>query len=122
MRSSRINRTENQLLKLPNRSTGEMTKPPSKISAKKSNLRLTLVIYLQMLANARTRLKLAQELGYAEDDEEYEQLNTEIKNLEKQLKADEDTQNAFEKLKTRIAAFFKRISNFKRVSKKEVKS
>ncbi|MFP4414679.1 YfdX family protein, partial [Coleofasciculus sp.] len=77
---------------------------------------------MQMLANARTRLKLAQELGYAEDDQEYEQLNTEIKNLEQQLKADEDTKNAFEKLKTRIAAFFKRISNFKRISKKEVKS
>lgn len=74
---------------------------------------------IQMLADARERLKLAQELGYAEDDEEYEQLNTELKNLEKQLKANEDAKNAFEKLKTRISAFFKRISNFKRTSKKE---
>jgi len=64
----------------------------------------------QLLADAQAKLKLAQELGYAETDPEYDQLKTELKNLDKQLKANENTHNAFEKLKTKIGSFFMRIS------------
>ena len=71
---------------------------------------------MQLLADARTQLKLSQDLGYAEADAEYEELKTELKNLEKQLKADENTQNAFAKLKTKINGFFQRISKGKKRS------
>ena len=69
---------------------------------------------MQLLADARTQLKLSQELGYAKADGEYKELKTELKNLEKQLKVGGNTHNAFEKLKTKIAGFFQRISKAKK--------
>ncbi|RMF21861.1 MAG: hypothetical protein D6756_11695 [Cyanobacteria bacterium J083] len=65
---------------------------------------------LQLLAEAQTQLHLSQELGYAEADAEYEELKSELKNLEKQLKSGENSQNAFAKLKNNLTGFFKRIS------------
>ncbi|MDJ0571401.1 MAG: hypothetical protein QNJ53_20455 [Pleurocapsa sp. MO_192.B19] len=69
---------------------------------------------MQLLADARTQLKLSQELGYAKADAEYKELKTELKNLEKQLKAGGNTDNAFEKLQTKIAGFFQRLSQAKK--------
>lgn len=69
---------------------------------------------MQLLADARTQLKLSQELGYAEADVEYDELKTELKNLEKQLKAGEHKHHAFRELKTKVAGFFQRISKAKK--------
>ena len=69
---------------------------------------------MQLLADARTQLKLSQDLGYAEGDAEYKELKTELKNLDKQLKANENTQNAFTSLKTKVAGFLERISQGKK--------
>ena len=69
---------------------------------------------MQLLAGARSQLKLSQDLGYAEGDSEYEELRIELKNLEKQLKTNENTKNAFAKLKTKITSFFQRISKNKK--------
>ncbi len=69
---------------------------------------------MQLLADARTQIKLSQELGYAEADVEYDELKTELRNLEKQLKAGENTHHTFRELKTKLANFFRRISQGKK--------
>lgn len=69
---------------------------------------------LQLLADARTQLRLSQKLGYAEADVEYDELKRELKNLEKQLKAGENPHHTFKELKTKIAGFFQRISKAKK--------
>lgn len=68
------------------------------------------------LATARHELERAKELGYAAKDPEYTALNKSIADLEKQVKGDGDTQPAFERLKERVATFFKRQSETKRPS------
>ncbi len=69
---------------------------------------------MQLLADARTQLRLSQDLGYAEADVEYDELKTELSNLEKQLKTGENTHHTFKQLKTKIANFFQRISKAKK--------
>lgn len=66
------------------------------------------------LATARHELERAKELGYAAKDPEYAALNKNIADLEKQVKGTGDTQPAFERLKERVGAFFKRQSETKR--------
>ena len=68
---------------------------------------------MQLLADARTQLKLSQKLGYAEADVEYDELKTELTNLQKQLKAGEHSHHTFRELKTKVATFFQRISKAK---------
>jgi hypothetical protein len=68
------------------------------------------------LATARYELERAKELGYAAKDPEYTALNKSIADLEKQVKGNGDTQPAFERLKERVATFFKRQSETKRPS------
>jgi hypothetical protein len=68
------------------------------------------------LATARHELERAKELGYAAKDPEYAALNKSIADLEKQVKGNGDTQPAFERLKERVASFFKRQSETKRPS------
>lgn len=69
---------------------------------------------MQLLADARTQLKLSQKLGYAEADVEYDELKRELENLAKQLKAGEHAHHTFQELKTKIAGFFQRISKAKK--------
>lgn len=69
---------------------------------------------MQLLADAHTQLRLSQDLGYAEADVEYDELKTELKNLEKQLKAGENPHHTFKQLKTKIANFFQRLSKAKK--------
>ena len=47
---------------------------------------------------------------FAEADVEYDELKTELRNLEKQLKAGEHNHNNFRELGTKVAGFFQRIS------------
>lgn len=65
---------------------------------------------MQLLAEAHTQLRLSQKLGYAEADVEYDELKTELRNLEKQLKESEHNHNSFRDLETKVAGFFQRIS------------
>ncbi|MEL7011206.1 MAG: YfdX family protein, partial [Cyanobacteria bacterium J06588_4] len=69
---------------------------------------------MQLLAQAHTQIRLSQQLGYAEADVEYDELKTELENLEKQLKAEEHSHHAFGELKTKVASFFQRISKAKK--------
>lgn len=69
-----------------------------------------------LLATARYELDRAKELGYAAKDPEYTALSKSISDLEKQVKGNGDTQTAFERLKERVANFFKRQSETKRPS------
>ncbi|AFZ28477.1 YfdX protein (plasmid) [Cylindrospermum stagnale PCC 7417] len=65
---------------------------------------------LRLLKDARTQLKLAQELGYARSNPEYAELEQAIKNLERQVKASEKTTDAFAKLQERFSSFFNKVS------------
>ena len=68
------------------------------------------------LASARLELERAKELGYAAKDPEYTTLNKSISDLEKQVKGNGDTASAFERVKDRLTAFFRRQSEPKRSS------
>jgi hypothetical protein len=61
-----------------------------------------------LLEVAKNQLERARELGYTGKDPEYKALNTDITNLEKQLKGNGDVSSVFTKLKERLAAFMKR--------------
>jgi hypothetical protein len=61
-----------------------------------------------LLEVAKNQLERARELGYTGKDAEYKSLNTDITNLEKQLKGNGDVSSVFTKLKERLAAFMKR--------------
>lgn len=50
---------------------------------------------MQLLAQAHTQIRLSRQLGYAEADVEYDELKTELENLERQLKADEHSHHTF---------------------------
>ncbi|MDJ0570839.1 MAG: YfdX family protein [Pleurocapsa sp. MO_192.B19] len=69
---------------------------------------------MQLLVEAYTQLRLSQKLGYAEADNEYDELKTELRNLEKQLKTGEHNHHTFRELKTKVADFFQRISKAKK--------
>jgi hypothetical protein len=65
---------------------------------------------LKLLAESQKQLERAKELGYAGNDPEYSALNKAISDLEKQLKGNSETLQAFSDLKNKIEAFFKRQS------------
>ena len=54
---------------------------------------------------------MAEELGYGDRDREYKELNKTIKELKKSVKDDGDSQALFEKFKTKLADFKKRIAS-----------
>ena len=66
---------------------------------------------LALLDNAEYQLIMAEELGYGDRDREYEELNKTIKELKKSVKDNGDSQALFEKFKTKLADFKKRIAS-----------
>jgi len=64
----------------------------------------------RQLAEAKTELDRAKELGYAGKDPEYAALNQAISDVEKQLKGNQDSTSAFAKLREKVKSFFKRQS------------
>lgn len=60
------------------------------------------------LAYARAELERARLLGYADKDPEYDTLNNEISELDRQLRGTGNTTSAFARLRERLAGFFKR--------------
>ena len=67
-----------------------------------------------LVQTAKKETERAKELGYAGRDPEYVALNTDISNLEKQLKGNEDATSVFAKLEDRLSAFLKRQSQQER--------
>jgi len=67
-----------------------------------------------LVETAKKETERAKELGYAGRDPEYAALNTDISNLEKQLKGNEDATSVFAKLEDRLSAFLKRQSQQER--------
>jgi YfdX protein len=65
---------------------------------------------MNLLEDSKRQLERAKELGYAGNDPEYSALNKSIVDLEKQLKGNGETMQAFSNLKDRIEAFFNRQS------------
>jgi hypothetical protein len=63
-----------------------------------------------LLETAKKEVERSKELGYAGKAQEYAALNSEISNLEKQLKGNEDVGAVFAKLKDKLGAFLKRQS------------
>jgi hypothetical protein len=63
-----------------------------------------------LLATAKNQLKRCQDLGYAADTADYAALNTNIAQLEKQLKGNGNTGELFAKLKDELSSFFNRPS------------
>ena len=58
-----------------------------------------------LLQTARKQLERSKELGYAGRDPEYAALDSDISNLEKQLKGNGDASSVFAKLENRVSAF-----------------
>lgn len=58
-----------------------------------------------LLQTARKELERSKELGYAGRDPEYAALDSDISNLEKQLKGNGDASSVFAKLENRLSAF-----------------
>jgi hypothetical protein len=58
-----------------------------------------------LLQTARKQLERSKELGYAGRDPEYAALDSDISNLEKQLKGNGDAGSVFAKLENRLSAF-----------------
>jgi len=71
---------------------------------------------LKLLADSRMQLERATALGYAGKDPEYDALNKSISDLEKQLKGNGNTLQAFTELKEKLSSFFKRQSGVSRHS------
>ena len=63
-----------------------------------------------LLATAKNQLQRCQDLGYAADIPEYPALNTNIAQLEKELKGNGETGALFAKLKDELSSFFNRRS------------
>lgn len=72
-----------------------------------------------LLEVARKELDRSRYLGYAGKDPEYESLQNEVKNLEKQLKGDQDTTSVFAKLREKLDAFLKRQSDAKHETERQ---
>lgn len=68
-------------------------------------------IVQSILAEARKELKLAEELGYGDRDEEYASLDDAIKDIKKQITAGDRAEIAFSNLKEKLGGFFDRISS-----------
>jgi len=64
----------------------------------------------RLLSDAQAQLERAKALGYSANDPEYTALNKTISDLQKQLKGNGETLQAFSNLKDKLAAFFKRQS------------
>jgi Spy/CpxP family protein refolding chaperone len=67
-----------------------------------------------LLETAKKQLQRSKDLGYAGRDPEYTALNSDISNLEKQLKGNEDATSVFAKLEDKFSAFLKRQSERER--------
>ena len=67
-----------------------------------------------LLETAKKQLERSKELGYAGRDPEYTALNSDISNLEKQLKGSEDATSVFAELEDRFSAFLKQQSDRER--------
>ena len=67
-----------------------------------------------LLETAKKELQRSKDLGYAGRDPEYAALNSDISNLEKQVKGNEDATSVFAKLEDRFSAFLKRQSERER--------
>jgi hypothetical protein len=65
---------------------------------------------LHSVESARKELKLAQELGYAIGDPDYQALDDQLSDLHKQLKRNADTNSVFSKIRERLASLLKRQS------------
>ena len=65
---------------------------------------------LHSVESAKKELELAQELGYAIGDPDYQALNDQLSDLQKQLKGNEDTNSLFSKIRERLASLLKRQS------------
>ncbi len=72
---------------------------------------------LTLLRNAHYQLQLAEEMGYGKKDKEYKELYTAIKDLQKSVEKQQDSQPAFDALKEKIKAFRDRLFPFE--NKKE---
>jgi hypothetical protein len=64
---------------------------------------------------ARQQLQRARELGYAIGDADYQRLNDEISDLQKQLKGNENADSLFSKIRERLASFLNRQSQHEQV-------
>ncbi len=67
-----------------------------------------------LLETAKKQLQRSKDLGYTGRDPEYTALNSDISNLEKQLKGNGDATSVFAKLEDRFSAFVKRQSQLER--------
>ena len=67
-----------------------------------------------LVQTAKREIERSKELGYAAKAPEYEALNTDISNLEKQLKNNGDSNSVFAKLEDKLSAFRKRQSQQER--------
>ena len=67
-----------------------------------------------LLKTAKKELQRSKDLGYAGEDPEYAALNSDISNLEKQVKGNEDATSVFAKLEDRFSTFLKRQSERER--------
>ena len=68
-------------------------------------------IVQSLLKEARKELKLAEELGYGDRDEQYAQLDDEIREIGKQISAGDRAEIAFSNLKDKLGGFFDRLSS-----------
>jgi YfdX protein len=67
----------------------------------------------KLLETAKSELQRSKDLGYAGKDADYMSLNQQISNLEKGLKANQDTAPAFAQLKYKLGSLLKRQSDRK---------
>jgi hypothetical protein len=67
-----------------------------------------------LLETAKKQLQRSKDLGYAGEDPEYAALNSDISNLEKQIKGNGDATSVFAKLEDRFSMFLKRQSERER--------
>jgi hypothetical protein len=67
-----------------------------------------------LVQTAKNELQRSKELGYVANAPEYEALNTDISNLEKQLKGNQDATAVFAKLEDKLSSFLKRQSGQER--------
>jgi YfdX protein len=67
-----------------------------------------------LVQTAKNEIARAKELGYAAQAPDYEALNTDISNLEKQLKGNSDAGSVFARLEDRLSSFMKRQSQQER--------
>ncbi|EHC14965.1 MULTISPECIES: YfdX family protein [Cyanophyceae] len=70
----------------------------------------------RLLEDARNYLQLAKELGYARRDPDYAELDQAIKDIQRQLRANEKTASAFAKLQDKFSSFFNRVSEVKQAA------